>query len=190
MIFIKEFILLGLLSMSNFSWGLEFKQVQISESTVTFDYKQMGVPLNGKFNKFSSQLTFDPAKLSTAQARLDIEVASIDTGSADGDEAVVGKLWFNAKTFPTASFVSTGIKSLGGNRYEATGKLSVKGKTLDVIAPVTFQANGNRGVFDGGFTIKRLDFAIGEGEWTDLSTVANDIPINFHIVVNVAPGKK
>jgi polyisoprenoid-binding protein YceI len=190
MIYFKDILFLGLLLISSHSSALEFKQIQTSESTVTFDYKQMGVPLNGKFNKFSAQLTFDPAKLATAQARLDIEVASIDTGSADGDEAVVGKLWFNAKTFPTASFVSTGIKSLGGNRYEATGKLSVKGKTLDVVAPVTFQANGNRGVFDGGFTIKRLDYAIGEGEWTDLGTVANEIPIKFHIVVNATPGKK
>ncbi len=191
MIYLKEIMLfLGLLLISCHSSALEFKQVQTSESTVTFDYKQMGVPLNGKFNKFSAQVAFDPAKLATAQARLDIEVASIDTGSADGDDAVVGKLWFNAKSFPAASFVSTGLKSLGGNRYEAMGKLSVKGKTLDVVAPVTFQANGNRGVFDGGFTIKRLDYAIGEGEWTDLGTVANEIPIKFHIVVNATPGKK
>jgi polyisoprenoid-binding protein YceI len=190
MIYLKQILLLGLLVISNHSSAVEFKQVQTSESTVTFDYKQMGVPLNGKFNKFSAQVTFDPAKPATAQARLDIEVASIDTGSAEGDDAVVGKLWFNAKSFPVASFVSTSLKALGGNRYEATGKLSVKGKTLDIIAPVTFQANGNRGVFDGGFTIKRLDYAIGEGEWTDLSTVANEIPIKFHIVIHATPGKK
>jgi polyisoprenoid-binding protein YceI len=187
---LKYLLLSCLLLISSHGLALEFKQVQTGESTVSFDYKQMGVPLSGKFKKFSAQLSFDPAKLATAQARLDIEVASIDTGSAEGDDEVVGKLWFNAKSYPAASFVSTGIKSLGGNRYEATGKLSVKGKTLDIIAPVTFQANGNRGVFDGGFTIKRLDYAIGEGEWTDLSTVANEIPIKFHIVVNATPGKK
>jgi polyisoprenoid-binding protein YceI len=190
MISLKDILVLGLLFISSQSSALEFKQVQTSESAVTFDYKQMGVPLNGKFNKFSAQVSFDPAKPATVQARLDIEVASIDTGSAEGDDAVVGKLWFNAKSFPTASFVSTGLKSLGGNRYEATGKLSVKGKTLDIVAPVTFQTTGNRGVFDGSFTIKRLDYAIGEGEWTDLSTVANEIPVKFHIVVNATPGKK
>ncbi len=190
MIYLKDILLLSLLLISNHSSALEFKQVQTGESAVTFDFKQMGVPLSGKFNKFSAQLAFDPTKLSAAQAHIDIDVASIDTGSADGNDEVVGKLWFNAKTYPTASFVSTGIKSLGGNRYEATGKLSVKGTTLDVVAPVTFQANGTRGVFEGGFTIKRLDYAIGEGEWTDISTVANDIPVKFHIVVNATPSKK
>ena len=170
--------------------AVEFKQVQANESSVTFFYTQMSVPLDGKFNQFSAQVSFDPAKLDKAQARIDINVASIDTGSAEANEEVVGKQWFNAKAFPTASFVSTGIKALGGNRYQATGKLSIKGKTLDVVTPVTFQQQGSRGVFDGAFGIKRLDYAIGEGEWTDVSTVANEIQIKFHIVVNASNSKK
>ena len=188
--YLRYIVLSGLMLIVSQVSALEFKQVQTNESSVTFGYKQMNVPLDGKFNKFSAQITFDPAKIASAQARLDIDVASIDTGSAEGDDAVVGKLWFNAKAFPAASFVSTGLKALGGNRYEARGKLSIKGKTRDVVAPVTFQATGNRGVFDGGFTIKRLDYAIGEGEWADLGTVANEIQIKFHIVVNATPAKK
>jgi polyisoprenoid-binding protein YceI len=188
--YLRHLLLLSLLLIASQVSALEFKQVQTNESTVTFFYKQIGVPLDGKFNKFSAQITFDPAKIASAQARLDIDVASIDTGSEEGNDAVVGKLWFNAKAFPAASFVSSGLKALGGNRYEASGKLSIKGKTQDVVAPVTFQATGNRGVFEGGFTIKRLDYAIGEGEWTDLGTVANEIQIKFHIVVNATPSKK
>ena len=170
--------------------ALEFKQVQTNESSVTFFYKQMNVPLDGKFNQFSAQISFDPANIAKAQAHFDINVTSIDTGSAEANEEVVGKLWFNAKAFPSASFVSTGIKALGGNRYQASGKLSIKGKTLDVVTPVTFQQTGSRGVFEGAFDIKRLDYAIGEGEWTDVSTVANEIQIKFHIVVNASNSKK
>jgi polyisoprenoid-binding protein YceI len=170
--------------------ALEFKQVQTNESAVTFYFKQMGVPLDGKFNKFSAQVAFDPAQLTKAQARIEIDLASIDTGSADGNEEVVGKKWFNVKAYPTASFISTGIKSLGGNRYQALGKLSIKGRTQDVATPVTFQSDGKRGIFEGTFEIKRLDYSIGEGEWTDVSSVANEIQIKFHVVVNASPGKK
>lgn len=170
--------------------AVEFKQVLANESSVTFGYKQMGVPLDGKFNKFAAQLAFDPTQAASAQARIDIDVASIDTGSGEANDEVVGKLWFNAKTFPTASFVSSGLKALGGNRYEVTGKLGIKGRTQEIKMPVTFQVAGNRGAFDGGFTIKRLDYAIGEGEWTDVGTVANEIQIKFHLVVNAAPSKK
>ena len=170
--------------------AVEYRDVSGKESTVMFGYTQMGVAMEGKFSKFTSQLKFDPAKLNAAQAKIEIDIASIDTGSDEANEEVVGKQWFNAQTFPTASFVSDGMKSLGGNRYEASGKLSIKGRTLDVIAPVSFQQSGTRGVFDGSFILKRLDYAIGEGEWADVATVANEIQIRFHFIVNAAPSKK
>ncbi len=187
---LSTIMLLSAILLGNPASAVEFKQVQANESSVTFFYTQMSVPLDGKFNQFSAQVSFDPAKLDKAQARIDINVATIDTGSAEANEEVVGKQWFNAKAFPTASFISTGIKALGGNRYQASGKLTIKGKTLDVVTPVTFQQQGSHGVFDGAFGIKRLDYAIGEGEWSDVSTVANEIQIKFHIVVNASNGKK
>lgn len=190
MIMLHGTMLLGLMLIAGQVSALEFKQAQMNESTIAFGYKQMGVPLDGKFNKFAAQISFDPGKPTKAQARIDIDVVSIDTGSAEANEEVVGKQWFNAKAFPAASFVSTGIKSLGGNRYQATGKLSIKGKTLEVATPVTFQADGARGIFEGTFAIKRLDYAIGEGEWTDVGTVADEIQIRFHVVVNASPSKK
>lgn len=170
--------------------ALEFNQVQPDDHIVTFGFTIMGVPLEGNFKKLNTELSFDPANLTKAHARFDIDVASIDTGSNDGNKEVVERLWFNVKAFPSCSFVSTGLKSLGGNRYQASGKLTIKGKTRDVETPVTFQANGTHGTFDGAFSINRLDYAIGEGEWTDVGTVANEVQIKFHVVVNAAPGKK
>ncbi|OHC84737.1 MAG: polyisoprenoid-binding protein, partial [Sideroxydans sp. RIFOXYB12_FULL_59_6] len=152
--------------------AVEYRDVSGKESTVMFGYTQMGVAMEGKFSKFTSQLKFDPAKLNAAQAKIEIDIASIDTGSDEANEEVVGKQWFNAQTFPTASFVSDGMKSLGGNRYEASGKLSIKGKTRAVVVPVTFSTVGARGQFDGVLHIKRLDYAIGEGAWSDVGTVA------------------
>lgn len=187
---LKSTLLLSMALLSGQAAALEFGQMLANESTMAFGYTQMGVPLNGKFNKFTAQLSFDPAKLDKAQAKIDIDLASIDTGSSEANDEVAGKLWFDTKSRPAAGFVSTGIKLLGGNRYEASGKLTIKGHTQDVKAPVTFQSIGNKGLFDGAFTIKRLDYAIGEGEWRDLGTVANEIQIKFHLVVNATPSKK
>ncbi|MBA3022553.1 MAG: YceI family protein [Gammaproteobacteria bacterium] len=172
------------------SHAVEYRQVQANESTVMFGYTQMGVSMEGKFSRFTAQLAFDPAKLKPAQAKIEINIASIDTGVDEANEEVVGKQWFNAQTFPTASFVSTGMKSLGGDRYEASGQLSIKGTTRDVVVPVTFSSAGARGQFDGVLNIKRLDYAIGEGAWSDVGTVADEIQIKFHFVVTAAPNKK
>lgn len=179
-------ILTALLLMTGSAYAAEYNQLLAAQSTLSFGYKQMGVAMDGKFSKFSAQISFDPAKLSEARARIDVNLASIDTGSRDADEEVAGKLWFDAKNYPQASFVSGGIKSLGGNRYQATGKLTIKGRTQEISAPVTFTADGNKGVFDGSFNIKRTAYAIGEGEWRDLGTVADDIQIVFHLVANTS----
>ena len=167
--------------------AVEFNQVSSKESALQFAYTQMGVPMEGAFKQFTTQLQFDPAALAKAQARFEIALSSIDTGSAEANQEVMGRLWFNAKAYPTARFVSASIKSVGGNRYLASGQLTLKGVTQNVTAPVTFQSTGARGAFDGAFTIKRLDYHIGEGEWTDLSTVANEVQIKFHVVVTALP---
>ncbi len=175
-------IILALALASGFSaQAAEFTQVQPDKSAINFVYKQMGVAVDGKFKKFASQLNFDPAKPTAAKATFDVDLASVDTGATEGDQEVAGKPWFNTKAFPTAKFVSGTVKPLGGNKYEVAGQLSIKGKTQDVVVPATFTAQGNTGVFDGSFTIRRADFSIGEGSWAKFDIVANDVLIKFRI---------
>lgn len=175
-----------LLSLSGITQAAEFNQVQLDKSTLSFGFKQMGVALDGKFRKFTAKVAFDPSKPTAATAQIEVDLASIDTGSSEGDEEVAGKQWFNSKLFPTAKFVSSGVKVLGPDRYEASGKLSIKGKTVDALAPFTFKQVGSNGTFDGSFVIKRLDFAIGEGAWADVSTVANEVQVKFRIITTTS----
>jgi len=162
----------------------EFNQVQADKSAINFVYQQMGVKLDGKFRKFAARLNFDPAKPTEAKATIDVDLASVDTGAQEGDDEVAGKPWFNTKAFPTAQFVSGPVKALGGNRYEVAGKLTIKGKTQDVVVPATFTEQGKTGVFDGSFTIRRADFSIGEGAWAKFDIVANDVQIKFRITAS------
>jgi polyisoprenoid-binding protein YceI len=164
--------------------AVEYSQVQADKSAINFAYQQMGVKMDGKFRKFGAQLSFDPARPAAAKASFDVDLASIDAGSDDADQEVAGKQWFNTKAFPVAHFVSSSVKALGGNRYEVAGKLTIKGQTHDVVVPASFTAHGNSGVFDGSFTIRRGDFAIGEGSWAKFDVVANDIAISFRITAN------
>lgn len=161
--------------------AVEYTQVQAEKSAIAFTYKQMGVAVDGRFRRFSSHLSFDPARPAAARAAFDVELASVDTGAPEGDEEVATIAWFNTRAFPSARFVSTGVRALGGNRYEVSGQLSIKGKTQEVVVPATFTAQGNSGVFDGSFTIRRGDFSIGEGSWAKFDIVANEVLIKFRI---------
>lgn len=166
------------------AFAIEYNQVQADKSSIAFGYQQMGVSMDGSFRKFASRLSFDPAQPAKAKAVFDVDLASIDTGNAESDSEVAGKEWFNTKAFPSAHFESGSVKALGGNRYEVAGKLTIKGRTADVTVPATFTAQGNTGVFDGSFTIRRGDFSIGEGSWSAYDIVANDVKIKFRITAS------
>jgi polyisoprenoid-binding protein YceI len=161
-----------------------YTQVLPDKSSIEFSYSQMGVPMDGRFRKFSSQLSFDPAQPAAAKVAIDVDLASIDTGTPELDTEAAGKDWFNLKSFPTARFAATGVRPLGGNRYSVAGKLTIKGRSKDVIVPATFATQGSTGVFAGQFTVRRGDFAIGEGAWSAFDIVANDVIVKFRITAS------
>ena len=159
-----------------------FNRVQADKGRIGFVFKQMNVPIEGHFRTFQTDLVFDPAAPAKSSVRLELDLSSIDAGSSEANKEVVGKSWFNVKDSPTATFVSTAVRPLGGNRVEVAGKLTLKGRTQDVTAPVTVTQQGSTATFDGGFTLKRLEFAIGDGMWADTSVVANDVEVRFRAV--------
>ena len=170
--------------------AVEFNQLQPGKSAVGFVYKQMNVPIEGSFKRFKGELSFDPAKPEAGRTTLEIDLASVDAGFPEANDEIQGKLWFDTRNHPVARFASTSVRALGGDRYEVAGKLSIKGRTLDAKAPVTFRQTGNSGVFEGAFVLKRADYAIGEGIWADFGTVANEVQIKFRMAANAAAAKK
>ena len=166
--------------------AMEFNTVQPDKSTLVFSYKQMNIGVNGRFKKFVAQLSFDPAKAESAKVSFDVDLASIDTGFPEGDHEVSGKQWFNTEAFPTAHFASKTVKTLDNNRAEVAGQLSIKGHTQAITAPASVTIQGSQATFDGAFVIKRADFAIGEGPWSDFGIVANEVQVTFHIIASSA----
>ena len=154
------------------------------KSEIAFTMKQMGVNFDGRFKAWKADIVFKPAALDQSKATIDIDLASLDLASADSEAEARDPLWFNTSKFPVAHFASTSFKSLGGDRYEVSGKLALKGITRDCVVPIAVKADaaGNR-VAEGAFLLKRLEYKIGEGEWADTATVADDIRVRVRIVL-------
>ncbi len=161
----------------------DFSKVQADKSSVTFVSKQMSVPVEGAFKKFSADVHINPAKPEKGSAKVEIDLAGIDAGGEEANDEVKGKAWFDVAAYPKASFVLTSIKAQGGGKYEAAGKLSLKGKTADIHVPCTMKEEKGVLGIDGGFVLKRLDYGIGSGSWGDTSVVADEVQVKFHLVV-------
>ena len=149
------------------------------KSQIAFVSKQMGVPVEGTFKKFDAQVAFDPRKPEGGTVALQIDTASASLGVPMSDAELPKAPWFDAAHFPQAVFQSSAIKALGDGRFEMAGKLTIKNVSRQVTVPVTIATAGNLAVATGSFTIQRLDYKVGDGEWTDTSVVGNDVQVRF-----------
>lgn len=180
----KHLLLPALLLASFSAHAVEYGNVLVDKSQITFTSKQMGVPVDGKFGKFAAALSFDTAKPENGKAQIEVELASVDAGSKDANDEVVGKGWFNVKEHPKARFVSSSVRALGNNRFEAKGQMTIKGKTRDMTVPFSYKPDGANGLFEGVLPLQRTQFGIGEGAWADTSVVADEVPIKFRLVAS------
>ena len=154
-----------------------------AQSEVAFTSKQMGVPVDGKFKSFDAQLAFDPKKPEAAKIGITIDLASATLGAAETEAELAKPDWFSTKMFPQAKFQSASVKATGPGKFDVAGKLAIKGQAQDVVVPVTLVQAGANTTASGSFTIRRLDFKIGDGDWKDTSMVANDVQVKFKLVL-------
>lgn len=155
-----------------------YQAIVPEKSAILFSFKQMGVAMDGKFKKFSAQLSLDTTKIDKAMGRIEIDLASIDTGSEEADQEAVGKSWFHVAAHPKAYFVLKQLKTNGVAHYVATGQLTIKNQTRELITPIRLSPQGQ---LSGSFVIKRADFGVGEGMWAKFDVVANEVTVHFKL---------
>ena len=164
--------------------AIQYDRVDTARSTIRFTPVLMGTKTDGNFKKFSAQIRFDPEKPAQAQAKAEIDVQSFDIGFDEAVDEAMGPNWFNAKQFPKASFASTQVKSLGSDRFELSGDLTIRNQTKPVRFPVTLtRESGGQARLDGTLVIKRLDFGLGQGPWAATNTVANDVTVQLRLLL-------
>ena len=159
------------------------QKVVADKSYIRFVSRQMNVPVEGRFRKFDANVSFDAKKPEATRAEFEVELGSIDMGSPEGETEAKRKPWFNVDAFPNARFVANSVKSTGPGKFEAAGRLTIKGITQDIVAPFTLAEAGGMQTVEGGFILKRLPFKIGEGPWADTETVADDVQVRFKFVL-------
>ena len=155
-----------------------------AQSEIVFTTRQLGVPVEGRFGTFTLRIALDPKKPESGQLSLAIDVASARFGTAELDGEVGKPAWLAAAKFPQAGFQSTAIRrAAGSGRFDVAGRLALKGSTREIVVPVTLAQSGGQTTASGSFTLKRLDFLVGEGEWADTALMANDVFVRFRLVI-------
>lgn len=156
------------------------------DSTLTFSSSFQSEAFTGTFTRFTPQIRFDPKQLSKSNFDVDIDLSSVNSQNSERDETLKTSDFFNIKKTLKARYTATQFKHLGGNRYQANGKLFLNGITKPV--PLLFTWTQNKGaVLNGGAVVNRLDFNIGIGDWTDTALLPNAVKIQTQLILSVKP---
>jgi polyisoprenoid-binding protein YceI len=125
----------------------------------------MVTKVRGSFTEFSGSLTLDGANPAGSSAQVTVQMASVDSGTADRDAHLTSPDFFNVEAFPTMTFASTAVKQ-DGDEFVLVGDLTIK----DVTRPVEIEVEldgivtdpwGNtRAGFAGETEISRKDFGL------------------------------
>ena len=170
----SRFVLAALLLAAT---AAQSQTLQPAGSEIVFVAKQMGVPMEGRFKRFSLPgLAFNPKQPEAAKINLVIDLRSATMGDAEADTELAKPAWFDSSRQPEARFAGQAVKALGGGRFEVAGQFTLKGQTKPMTVQLQLAPNG---VATGQFNLKRTEWKIGDGEWLDTSIVAGDVQVKF-----------
>src|SRR5437868_6095835 len=114
-------------------------KMQPKGSTLTFVGTQAGAAFEGKFEKFTADIQFDPQDLASSRFDVKIDLASVNSSDGERDDTIRSADLFNVKRWPTGHYVADKFTAKGGGKFSATGKLTLRDVTRDVPIEFTFE---------------------------------------------------
>lgn len=126
----------------------------------------MVTKVRGSFNDFEGTFTIDGADPSKSSVQVTLKVDSVDTRNAQRDGHLKTNDFLDIEAYPEITFASTSVEHDGGNDFQVTGNLTIKGVTKSVTIPLEYQGTakdpyGNDRVgFEGSLVISRSDYGV------------------------------
>jgi polyisoprenoid-binding protein YceI len=113
-------------------------------------------------------IVFDDKDAAKSSVDVTLPLAGLDTHVPALDEHLKKPDFFDADKYPTVTFKSTSVQSVGGNKFKVTGNLTVHGVTKPVVLDATLNKSGEHPMmkvqtvgFDATASLKRSDFGVG-----------------------------
>lgn len=173
---LKSFIILT--SSVLFLLGFTLNTEQTTQSSVTFKIRNAGMTVDGKFDKFTSTIFYNKLHPEKSAFEGKIETKSINTAISMRDNHLRKAEYFDADKYPAITYKSTSVKTLGANKLEVMGELTIKKTTKSIKLIVDIKTDSGKNVFSTSLKLNRRDYGVGGSSWT----LADDLTVYLEIV--------
>ena len=133
------------------------------QSTIKF-YVKASVELQGNFDKWDATLTFKSTDVTTGVLDIEIQAASVNTGSGMKDGKLKGEDFFDVKNNPLITFKSTKIVQTGPNTFDVPGTFTIRGVSKPETLTLTVSGIGTgTGDIKGTMAFDRKQYGMDSG---------------------------
>ena len=160
-------------------------ELDTDHSNVYFSIEHIYAKVQGRFAAIAATVHFDPANLKESRFDFEIKVDSIDTGIKQRDDHLRSADFFASSDHPLITFTSNAVTAAGEGVYQVAGTLTVKGKSRDLVLPLTFAgvkdhpATPGKQVagFNGRLSVDRLALGVGDGKFYKMGLLGKDVDV-------------
>ena len=133
------------------------------QSSIKFDVKA-SVPIAGTFDQWNATLTFTSTDVTTGVLDVEIQAATVDTGSGLKDSKLKSSDFFDASNNPLITFKSTSISQTGPATFEVDGNFTIRGVTrLEKLTLTVSGVGTGSGRINGTLYFDRKDYGMNSG---------------------------
>jgi polyisoprenoid-binding protein YceI len=138
-------------------------EISQQQSTVKFSVKA-SVAIEGNFNKWNATLKFASTDITTGVLDIEIQAASVNTGSGMKDDKLKGKDFFDAAQNPLITFKSTKVVQTGANTFDVPGTFTIRGVSKpETLTLVVSGVGTGSGTIKGTMAFDRKDYGMNSG---------------------------
>ena len=160
-------------------------ELDTDHSNVYFSIDHIYAKVQGRFDTIAATVHFDPANLKESRFDFEIKVDSIDTGIKQRDDHLRSADFFASSDHPLITFTSNAVTAAGEGVYQVAGTLTVKGKSRDLVLPLTLAgvkdhpATPGKQVagFNGRLSVDRLALGVGDGKFYKMGLLGKEVEV-------------
>ena len=160
-------------------------ELDTDHSNVYFSIEHIYAKVQGRFAAIAATVHFDPANLNESRFDFEIKVDSIDTGIKQRDDHLRSADFFASSDHPLITFTSNAVTAAGEGVYQVAGTLTVKGKSRDLVLPLTLAgvkdhpATPGKQVagFNGRLSVDRLALGVGDGKFHQMGLLGKEVEV-------------
>ena len=146
------------------------------QSSIKFNVKA-SVPISGTFDNWNATLTFTSPDVTTGVLDVEIQAATVDTGSSIKNSKLKGSDFFDAANNPLITFKSTKLVQTEPNTFELDGDFTIRGVTRQETLTLTVSGKGTgTGQISGTLYFDRKDYGMNSG--IPFIRIANRVEVN------------